>query len=58
MESRKELITSREYWVALIHINLWNINGSVEADSDKWEAMAEKVVDETFMNVINELSNI
>ena len=56
MESRKELITSREYWVALIHINLWNINGSVEADSDKWELVAEKTVDENFMNVINELS--
>lgn len=54
---RTDLICSREYWVALIHINLWNANGSIEEDSDKYEEMAEKVVNEMFMNNIMELND-
>ncbi len=54
--TRQELITSREFWVAQIHISLWNLNGRVEKDSDKWEQMAEKIVDERFLNLITEIS--
>ncbi len=57
MMNRKELITSREFWVAQIHLNLWNLNGSIEKDSDKWEQMAEKIVDERFYKLITETKN-
>lgn len=58
MMTREELIKSREWWVALIHSQLWTINGCIEEDSDKWEAMAEKVVNDYFMDRIKELSEI
>jgi hypothetical protein len=55
MLGREELIRSREFWVGLVYLNLWNANGSIEKDSDKWEAAADKVVDELFMKIIEEL---
>jgi len=55
--TRKELIISREYWVGIIHLRLWQINGLVESDSDKWEAMAEQIVDDEFMKRVKELNN-
>lgn len=54
---RIELITSREYWVGIIHLRLWTVNGSIERDSERWEKMAEIVVDEYFMKSIKELSD-
>lgn len=56
MLKRSELIITREYWVARLHTDLWNIHGCIENDSDKWEQMAEKLVDESFMNTITELT--
>jgi len=49
---RRELITSREYWIEKISNELFNA-GIV---TDKCDAYAEKVVDEYFMNVIAELN--
>ncbi len=52
---RKELVTSREFWVAQIHLRLFIINGRIEEDSDKWERMAEEIVDECFLKLIKEM---
>lgn len=55
--TRKGLLTSREYWVALISVNLWTINGCKEKNNTKYEKIAEKIVDDDFMNRIYELSD-
>lgn len=55
--NRKDLISSREYWVETISNNLWNANGSMESEADRWNDMAQKVVTNHFMSVIDELSN-
>lgn len=55
LPKRLALITSRECWVVQIHMRLWELNGRVEKDSDKWERFAEKMVDEEFMKYIREI---
>lgn len=52
---RKELITSREYWVALLHAELYRVHNY--SKEDECEKMAEDIVSDYFMNIINELSN-
>lgn len=56
--TRHELITSREHWVVKIHLTLWALHGNIEEDSDKWEELAEKIVDDDFMESIKELEQI
>lgn len=53
---RKELLLSREYWETRIFLTLWEINGRIEIDSDKWEEIGKKVVDKGFMDAIEEVS--
>lgn len=51
--TRKELITSRQYWVALLHTELYRVHNY--SKDDECEKIAEDVVSDHFMSVINEL---
>jgi len=53
---RKQLLTSREYWIGIISVTLWNIHGCVEKDSPKYDKMAKKIVNDDFMSRIYELA--
>jgi len=52
--TRQELISSREYWSTMLALNLWRYNGSIDDDSEKWEKMADAIVDDSFMKAMEE----
>ena len=58
--TRDKLLTSREYWITLIANNLWNSKNDI--DKFRWsiercEREAKRIVDNKFMESINELYN-
>lgn len=55
--TRKELITSREYWVALIAQSMYEQSGCKDGEMETFERMAEVAVSNLFMTVIMELAD-
>lgn len=56
--TRKELLLNREYWVVHVTQKIWEINKRNDSRVNEFEAMAEKIVDKDFMNLIKELTEI
>lgn len=54
MKTRKELLASKGYWRAKLHIALWSHFGRKK--SNKWEKVANQIVDDAFMETVHELS--
>lgn len=51
---RKELISSREYWIEMISSKLWN-NTELKYNSPKCDRVASDIVDKNFMKIIKEI---
>ena len=51
---RQELISSKEYWSTKIALALWTYNGSRDDDFDTYGKMAESIVDDDFIKVLEE----
>lgn len=56
MDKRGELITSIEYWVVTISTALFH--NKINMNNSACDIIAEKVVDEHFMKVINEIVGV
>lgn len=55
--TRKDLITSREYWVSLIAQSFYDTSGCKDENMETFERMAESAVSNLFMTVIMELAD-
>lgn len=54
--TREDLILSPECWKVTIAHRLWMLNG--QRKFNKWEKLAEKIVDRRFMELITEVSQL
>lgn len=54
---RIDLISSKEYWSTTIAIKMWNANKNKNPYFRFYEKLAEKIVDDEFMMIIEELKN-
>lgn len=56
IDKRRELITSKEYWRAMIGNKIW-LSGYLSVKPEPCDELAKKIVDKFFMAIIGEIKN-
>jgi len=51
---RSELISSKEYWATVVALQMWKLNGAKNDKFEKYESMANAIVNDDFIRAMEE----